>query len=190
MENKKRCQWCQSSEKMMEYHDNYWGSPVHDDQELYAKLVLDLNQAGLSWKTILNKTENFYEAYDQFDIKKVANYTEEDRERLIQNSGIIRNKLKINAAIINAQKVLEIQKEFGTFDAYLWKFVDGKSVQHHIKDETKVPASDDLSDKISKDMKKRGFKFTGTTVIYAYLQAVGIINDHVESCFRYQELSS
>ncbi|MDR0300667.1 MAG: DNA-3-methyladenine glycosylase I [Streptococcaceae bacterium] len=189
MTEKVRCAWCQSSEKMIHYHDTYWGSPLHDDQELYAKLVLDLNQAGLSWNTILNKTETFYAAFDNFDIEKVANYGEAERERLVQDAGIIRNKMKINAAIVNAQKVLEIQKEFGSFAAYLWGFVDGKPVQHHVIDELSVLASDELSDRISKDMKKRGFKFTGTTVIYAYLQAVGIINDHIRSCFRYEELS-
>ncbi|GAB2027023.1 DNA-3-methyladenine glycosylase I [Lactovum odontotermitis] len=174
---------------MIHYHDTYWGTPQHDDQELYAKLVLDLNQAGLSWSTILNKTENFCTAFDNFDIAKVAQYDTPKVEALMQNAGIIRNKLKINAAIVNAQKVLEIQQEFGSFDKYLWGFVDGKTVQHHVMDESKIPASDTLSDKISKDMKKRGFKFTGTTVVYAYLQAVGIINDHVEGCFRYKELS-
>jgi len=188
-DNKQRCAWCQSSEKMMAYHDTYWGTPLHDDQELYAKLVLDLNQAGLSWNTILNKMENFYAAFDNFDIKKVAAYGENKVASLLQDAGIIRNKLKVNAAIINAQKVLEIQEEFGSFDAYLWTFVNGKTIQHHITDESKIPASDELSNKISKDMKKRGFKFTGTTVIYAYLQAVGIINDHVKSCFRYKELT-
>ncbi len=190
MIEKTRCDWCLSSENMMQYHDTFWGTPLHDDQELYAKLVLDLNQAGLSWNTILNKTENFYAAFDKFNIEKVAKYDDTDRERLIQNEGIIRNKLKVNAAIVNAQKVLAIQKEFGSFDAYLWGFVNRKVVENHLSDEASRPASTELSDRISKDMKKRGFKFTGTTVIYAYLQAVGIVNDHLTSCFRYQELTS
>ncbi|HEY0222564.1 MAG TPA: DNA-3-methyladenine glycosylase I [Lactovum miscens] len=190
MIEKTRCDWCLSSENMMQYHDTFWGTPLHDDQELYAKLVLDLNQAGLSWNTILNKTENFYAAFDNFNIEKVAKYDDTDRERLIQNEGIIRNKLKVNAAIVNAQKVLAIQKEFGSFDAYLWGFVNRKVVENHLSDEASRPASTELSDRISKDMKKRGFKFTGTTVIYAYLQAVGIVNDHLTSCFRYQELTS
>lgn len=190
MIEKTRCDWCLSSENMMHYHDTFWGTPLHDDQELYAKLVLDLNQAGLSWNTILNKTENFYAAFDNFNIEKVAKYDDTDRERLIQNEGIIRNKLKVNAAIVNAQKVLDIQKEFGSFDAYLWGFVNRKVVENHLSDEASRPASTELSDRISKDMKKRGFKFTGTTVIYAYLQAVGIVNDHLTSCFRYQELTS
>lgn len=184
-----RCRWCQSSEKMMHYHDTFWGTPLHDDQELFAKLILDMNQAGLSWNTILNKTENFYAAFDQFDIKKVAAYDEAKFEELLQNAGIIRNKLKIRAAITNAQKVREVQREFGSFDAYLWAFTGGKVVQHQIKDEKKIPASNDLSDQISKDLKKRGFKFVGTTIIYAYLQAVGVINDHASYCFRQQELS-
>ncbi|MBB5888395.1 DNA-3-methyladenine glycosylase I [Lactovum miscens] len=190
MIEKTRCDWCLSSENMMHYHDTFWGTPLHDDQELYAKLVLDLNQAGLSWNTILNKIENFYAAFDNFNIEKVAKYDDTDRERLIQNEGIIRNKLKVNAAIVNAQKVLAIQKEFGSFDAYLWGVVNRKVVENHLSDEASRPASTELSDRISKDMKKRGFKFTGTTVIYAYLQAVGIVNDHLTSCFRYQELTS
>ncbi|GBG97241.1 DNA-3-methyladenine glycosylase I [Lactococcus termiticola] len=185
---KERCKWCLSSDKMMQYHDEYWGKPVHDDQELFAKLVLDLNQAGLSWNTILNKMENFYAAFDGFDIEKVARYDEAKYESLMQDAGIIRNKLKIRAAINNAQRVLEIQKAFGSFDAYIWSFVDGKSIQHKISDEAEVPASNELSDRMSKDMKKRGFKFVGTTVIYAYLQAIGVINDHADYCFRNAEL--
>ncbi|CAM3085868.1 DNA-3-methyladenine glycosylase I [Lactococcus hircilactis] len=188
MPEKKRCAWCESSPKMEHYHDEFWGTPLHDDQELFAKLVLDMNQAGLSWNTILNKQEHFYEAFDQFDIKKVASYDQKKVDELIQNAGIIRNKLKINAAIQNAKIVCDIIKEFGTFDAYIWSFTDGKVVQHHIKNESEVPASDALSDRMSKAMKKRGFKFVGTTIIYAYLQAIGVINDHVETCFRYSEL--
>lgn len=188
MTEKSRCQWCLSSEKMIHYHDTFWGSPLHDDQELFAKLVLDMNQAGLSWSTILNKQENFYEAFDNFNIEKVANYDEIKFDELIQNAGIIRNKLKIRAAINNAQKVLEIQKEFGSFDAYIWSFTGGKVCQNKVDDESKVLATNQLSDTMSKDMKKRGFKFVGSTIIYAYLQAIGVINDHVASCFRYKEL--
>ncbi|PCR99493.1 DNA-3-methyladenine glycosidase I [Lactococcus fujiensis JCM 16395] len=173
---------------MMKYHDEFWGTPLHDDQELFAKLVLDMNQAGLSWNTILNKQENFYVAFDQFQLDKVANYGQEKVAELLQNSGIIRNKLKVNAAINNARKVLEIQAEWGSFDAYIWSFTSGKVEQHRIQDESKVPATNELSDRMSKDMKKRGFKFTGSTVIYAYLQAIGVINDHVETCFKYAEL--
>ncbi|MFC4652791.1 DNA-3-methyladenine glycosylase I [Lactococcus nasutitermitis] len=185
---KQRCKWCQSSEKMIHYHDSFWGNPLHGDQELFAKLVLDMNQAGLSWNTILNKQENFYAAFDDFDIAKVASYDDDKFNALMNNAGIIRNRLKIAAAINNAQKVLEVQKEFGSFDTYIWSFTAGKVLQHHIIDESEIPATNDLSDKMSKDMKKRGFKFTGSTVIYAYLQAIGVINDHAESCFRQAEL--
>ena len=189
MENKQRCNWCQSSEKMVHYHDNYWGTPLHDDQELFAKLILDMNQAGLSWSTILNKQENFYEAFDQFDIQTVANYDEAKELELRENAGIIRNKLKISAAINNAQKVLEIQKEFGSFANYIWSFTNREVVQHKITDESQVPATNELSEQMSKDMKKRGMKFVGPTVIYAYLQAIGVINDHADYCFRNAELS-
>lgn len=185
---KTRCNWCQSSDKMMAYHDNYWGTPTHGDQELFAKLVLDMNQAGLSWNTILNKMESFYEAYDDFDIETVANYDAVKFDELLSNPGIIRNKLKVAAATNNAQKVLEIQKEFGSFDAYIWSFTDGKVEQHEISDESEIPATNELSDQMSKDMKKRDFKFTGSTVIYAYLQAIGVINDHAKYCFKYDEL--
>lgn len=173
----------------MAYHDNFWGTPLHDDQELFAKLVLDMNQAGLSWNTILNKMEHFYAAFDDFDIQTVANYDEQKYEELLGNAGIIRNKLKIRAAITNAQIVLDLQKEFGSFDAYIWSFTGGKTEQHHISKESQIPATNELSDRMSKDMKKRGMKFIGSTVIYAYLQAVGVVNDHVRDCFRYGELT-
>lgn len=189
MAEKKRCNWCLSSEKMIHYHDTYWGVPLHDDQELFAKLVLDMNQAGLSWATILNKQENFYVAFNNFEIEKVASYDEAKEAELLQNTGIIRNKLKVKAAINNAQKVLEIQKEFGSFDTYIWSFVEGQVQQYRREDETQVPATNTLSDRMSKDLKKRGFKFTGSTVIYAYLQAIGVINDHIEACFRNEDLS-
>ena len=184
----RRCNWCLSTDKMIHYHDTYWGVPLHNDQELFAKLVLDLNQAGLSWATILNKQGNFYEAFDNFEIEKVAVYDENKEQELLQNAGIIRNKLKVKAAIVNAQKVLEIQKEFGSFNKYIWSFTDGKVLQHRVNDESEIPATNELSDKMSKDMKKRGFKFTGSTVIYAFLQAVGVINDHADYCYRQAEL--
>lgn len=184
----RRCNWCLSTDKMIHYHDTYWGVPLHNDQELFAKLVLDLNQAGLSWATILNKQENFYEAFDNFEIEKIAVYDENKEQELLQNAGIIRNKLKVKAAIVNAQKVLEIQKEFGSFNKYIWSFTDGKVLQHQVNDESEIPATNELSDKMSKDMKKRGFKFTGSTVIYAFLQAVGVINDHADYCYRQAEL--
>ncbi|MCT1174598.1 DNA-3-methyladenine glycosylase I [Lactococcus lactis] len=188
MNELRRCNWCLSTDKMIHYHDTYWGVPLHNDQELFAKLVLDLNQAGLSWATILNKQENFYEAFDNFEIEKVAVYDENKEQELLQNAGIIRNKLKVKAAIVNAQKVLEIQKEFGSFNKYIWSFTDGKVLQHRVNDESEIPATNELSDKMSKDMKKRGFKFTGSTVIYAFLQAVGVINDHADYCYRQAEL--
>ena len=186
--DKKRCKWCLSSEKMIHYHDTYWGTPVHDDQELFAKLVLDMNQAGLSWSTILTKQESFYEAYDQFEIEKVASYSKEKEEALRQEAGIIRNKLKIAAAVNNAQKVLELQKEFGSFDKYIWSFSKGQVLQHQITDESQVPVNNAFAEAMSKDMKKRGMKFVGPTIIYAYLQAIGVINDHADYCFRNKEL--
>lgn len=188
MNELRRCNWCLSTDKMIHYHDTYWGVPLHNNQELFAKLVLDLNQAGLSWATILNKQENFYEAFDNFEIEKIAVYDENKEQELLQNAGIIRNKLKVKAAIVNAQKVLEIQKEFGSFNKYIWSFTDGKVLQHQVNDESEIPATNELSDKMSKDMKKRGFKFTGSTVIYAFLQAVGVINDHADYCYRQAEL--
>ena len=184
----RRCNWCLSTDKMIHYHDTYWGVPLHNDQELFAKLVLDLNQAGLSWATILNKQENFYEALDNLENAKLAVYEDKKEQKHIQNAGIIRNKLKVKAAIVNAQKVLEIQKEFGSFNKYIWSFTDGKVLQHRVNDESEIPATNELSDKMSKDMKKRGFKFTGSTVIYAFLQAVGVINDHADYCYRQAEL--
>lgn len=187
-QSKERCSWCLSSEKMIAYHDEYWGKPIHDDQELFAKLVLDLNQAGLSWATILNKQENFYAAFNNFDIQKVANYTEKDRARLLQDAGIIRNRLKVNAAIVNAKAVLEIQKEFGSFDSYLWGFVGGVPEVHTFERDSQLPTSNALSDRLSKDLKRRGFKFVGTTIIYAYLESIGIINDHLTTCYRREEL--
>lgn len=184
---KVRCGWSTQTEKMSRYHDEVWGRPVYDDQQLFQKLILDMMQAGLSWSTILNKWENFDEAFDGFAIDTVAKYDEAKVEELMNNAGIIRNRRKIEAAIHNAQVVQQLQKEFGSFSNYLWGFVDGQ-VQvggyEHLED---VPATTELSDRMSKDMKKRGFKFAGSTTIYAFLQAVGIVNDHVTSCFRYQE---
>lgn len=187
---KSRCNWAESNEKMMGYHDEVWGVPLYDDQQLFAKLMLDLNQAGLSWNTILNKWESFHQAYDDFEIAKVANYTTEKIESLMNDAGIIRNRRKINAAVINAQKVLEIQKEWGSFSVYLWSFVDGKPVVNHWEHLEEVPTTSPLSDTISKDLKRRGFSFVGSTTIYAFLQAVGIVNDHLVTCFRHGELSS
>lgn len=184
-----RCQWSGNNENMQVYHDTVWGVPEYEDQRLFRKLILDMNQAGLSWQTILNKMENFDQAYDQFDIEKVARYDEEKVASLMQDAGIIRNRRKIEAAIINAQKVLEMQAEGLSFSDYLWGFVDHQVVDNKISVVSEIPAKTELSDTIEKDLKKRGFKFVGSTTIYAFLQAVGIVNDHETACFRYQELS-
>ena len=185
---KKRCLWAENDEKMSVYHDTVWGRPEHDDRKLFAKLSMDLMQAGLSWRTILYKQEGFMKAFDNFDIEVVAAYDEAKYEELMQDAGIIRNRLKIRAIINNASRVLEVQKEFGSFDAYLWSFTQGKTVRNKWKSMSEIPASTPLSDVISKDMKKRGFKFVGTTIIYAFIQAVGIVNDHTTDCFVYKEL--
>lgn len=177
-----RCPWSESNEKMQAYHDEVWGVPEFGDQQLFRKLVLDMNQAGLSWNTILNKMENFDVAYEGFAIGTVAAFDEEKVETLMQDSGIIRNRRKIEAAITNAQCVLEIQKEFGSFSDYLWKFVDFQPIENQFSTVTEVPTKTPLSDEISKDLKKRGFKFVGTTIIYAFMEAVGMVNDHLLTC--------
>jgi DNA-3-methyladenine glycosylase I len=171
---------------MAKYHDEIWGVPVHDDRVLFAKLCLDLMQAGLTWRTILHKQENFEKAFDGFHIETVANYDDAKYEELMRDVGIVRNKLKIRAIINNAARVMELQKEFGSFDAYLWGFTNGKTIRNAWRSLDETPASTPLSDAISKDLKKRGFRFVGTTIIYAFLQAVGIVNDHVTTCFRYE----
>jgi DNA-3-methyladenine glycosylase I len=181
-----RCPWAEGDEKMMKYHDEVWGVPVHDDQKLFAKLCLDLMQAGLVWRTILYKQENFEKAFDGFHIETVAGYDEAKYEELMNDAGIVRNKLKICAIINNAARVLEVQKEFGSFDAYLWSFTSGETIKNAWQTLDEIPASTPLSDNISKDLKKRGFRFVGTTIIYAFLQAVGIVNDHLTTCFRYK----
>lgn len=188
MNDKSRCAWCLSSEKYIQYHDTEWGVPVKDDNILFEFLILEGAQAGLSWSTILKKREGYKVAFDQFDYKKIAQYPAEKVEELMQNPGIVRNRLKIKSTITNAQKFMEVQKEFGSFSNYLWSFVNHQPIQNHIKKLSEVPAKTELSDKISKDLLKRGFKFVGSTIIYAYLQAVGVVNDHVEDCFRYPEL--
>lgn len=185
-----RCSWCEGSELYENYHDQEWGVPVYDDQTLFEFLILETFQAGLSWITVLKKRENFRAAFDNFDYKKVALYDEAKFEELIQNAGIIRNKLKIKAAISNAQAFMEIQKEFGSFSTYIWGFVDGKPIKNNFKTLAEVPATTPLSDKISKDLKKRGFKFVGSTVVYAHMQATGMVNDHVTDCFRYNEVNA
>ena len=184
----KRCSWADGDEKMAKYHDEVWGVPVHDDQKLFAKLCLDLMQAGLMWRTILHKQDNFYKAFDDFHIETVAGYDEAKYEELMQDAGIVRNQLKIRAIINNAARVLEIQNEFGSFDAYIWSFTNGETVTNSWQSIDEIPASTPLSDAISKDLKKRGFRFVGTTIIYAFLEAVGVVNDHLTCCFRYNEV--
>ena len=185
---KKRCPWSGKEPLYMAYHDEEWGSPVYDDKTLFEFLLLETFQAGLSWITILKKRENFRKAFDKFDYQKIANYSEDKIASLLQDAGIIRNKLKIKSAVTNAQAFIEIQEEFGSFSKYIWGFVDGKPIKNSFKTMADLPANTPLSDKISKDLKKRGFKFVGSTVVYAHMQATGMVNDHLESCFRYKEV--
>jgi DNA-3-methyladenine glycosylase I len=184
----KRCSWPGEDKLMIEYHDKEWGVPTHDDKILFEYFVLDAFQAGLNWKTILNKRENFRKAFEKFDYKKISKYSEKELERLMNDSGIIRNRQKINSAIINAQRFLEIQKEFGSFDKYIWKFTNHKIIKNKWKSDGEIPAKTKESDKMSEDLKKRGFKFTGSTICYAFMQASGIVNDHTTNCFRWKEL--
>jgi len=186
----KRCEWCLGSEIYMKYHDTEWGVPVYDDQKHFEFLVLESAQAGLSWITILNKRENYRKAYDNFDPNKVARYTEAKKNKLLADAGIVRNRLKIEASINNAQRFLEVQKEFGSFSNYIWGFTKGKQVTGKWKKLSELPASTELSDKVSKDLKKRGFRFLGGTIMYSHLQATGIVNDHLMDCFRYKEIKN
>lgn len=180
----KRCDWCLGDELYIKYHDEEWGVPVHDDRTHFEFLVLESMQSGLSWLTILRKRENFRRAFAGFDPAKVAEYDEAKIAELLQNPGIIRNRRKIEAAINNAQRFLEIQREFGSFDKYIWGFTNGEIITNHYESISEIPATSPLSDEISKDLKKRGFKFLGSVTIYAHLQATGIINDHINKCFR------
>ena len=186
--DKTRCGWCKNDPLYMAYHDTEWGIPVFDDDKLFEFLILETFQAGLSWITILRKRENFRNAFDHFDYKKIANYSDAKYEELLLDAGIIRNKLKIKATISNAVAFMEVQKEFGSFSNYIWGFTQGKPIKNERKNLGELPATTELSDTISKDLKKRGFKFVGSTVIYAHMQATGMINDHVTECFRYQEV--
>lgn len=173
---------------MLHYHDTEWGVPVHDDRKHFEFIVLDGAQAGLSWQTILNKRENYRKAFDNFDPDKVAKYTAQHFKKLMANPGIVRNRLKIQGAIINAQKFIEVQKEFGSFDNYIWQFVRGKTVKNKLNHLSKLPATSKESDAMSADLKKRGFKFVGSTICYAYMQAAGMVNDHLMHCARYKEV--
>ena len=186
--NKSRCTWCGTDPLYIEYHDTEWGVPLFNDDKLFEFLILETFQAGLSWITVLRKRENFRNAFDNFDYKKIVNYDENKFDELINNAGIIRNKLKIRATISNAESFIKIQKEFGSFSKYIWKFVNYKPIVNQWENMDKIPAKTELSDIISKDLKKRGFKFVGSTVIYAHMQATGMVNDHSPSCFRYKEV--
>lgn len=180
---KTRCAWCEKDDLYRNYHDNEWGKPVYDDPTLFEFLILETFQAGLSWYTVLAKRENFREAFAGFDVQQVAAFSEKQIEKLLTDAGIIRNQLKIRAAVTNAQAFIKIQEEFGSFSDYIWKFTNGKPIDNQPKTLKDVPASTPLSDAISKDLKKRGFKFVGTTVVYAHMQATGMVNDHVETCW-------
>jgi DNA-3-methyladenine glycosylase I len=183
-----KCPWSQTHPLLEEYHDAEWGTPIHDDVRHFEFFVMDLFQAGLSWLTILKKREGFREAFDDFDFYQVARYGEEHVRRLLANENIIRNRLKINATIHNAGRFLEVIDEFGSFDDYIWKFTAWKTIHNRFTEQGHLPASTALSDQISKDLKQRGFKFVGSTITYAYLQAAGMVNDHITSCYRYTEL--
>lgn len=188
---KTRCAWCANSfEEYVQYHDDEWGVPVHDDKKHFEFLILESAQAGLSWATILKKREGYRNAFADFDVSMVAEYGSGMVEDLLQDSSIIRNRLKIEAAINNAKRFIAIQKEFGTFDEYIWQFVNGKPIVNHWTKMEEVPVTTPESDALSKDLKKRGFKFVGSTTIYAHMQAIGLVNDHTIDCFRYEELKS
>ncbi len=187
-QNQHRCAWVGDDPRMIAYHDEEWGVPLRDDRKLFEFLILEGMQAGLSWSTILNKRDNFRRAFHDFDPVKIARYTARDVKRLLADAGIIRNRLKIAAAITNAQRFLEVQEEFGTFDRYIWQFVGGKPIQHCFKSIREIPARTKESDALSEDLKQRGFKFVGSTIVYAHMQATGMVNDHTVDCFRYDEV--
>ncbi len=190
MENleNKRCLWAGERQNDIVYHDTEWGVPVHDDKKLFEFLVLETFQAGLSWTTILNKRENFRDAFDNFNAEKISNYGESKVQELIQNKGIIRNKLKINSTILNARLFLDIQREYRSFDSYIWQFTNGTTIVNQREKMNDIPASTSESEAMSKDLKKRGFKFVGSTICYAFMQATGMVNDHTIDCFRYKEV--
>jgi DNA-3-methyladenine glycosylase I len=183
-----RCSWTSTNPLMIEYHDKEWGVPLHDDRKLFEFIILDAFQAGLSWNTIINKRKNFEKAFDNFEPEKIARYKDNKIQKLLNDAGIIRNKMKINSTVNNAKMFLKIQKEFGSFDAYIWQFTGGKTIHNKWKTLKEIPASTKQSDEMSKDLKKRGFNFVGTTICYAFMQAAGMVNDHIISCFRYDKL--
>ena len=190
MNTKQTCSWPTGDKLMMKYHDKEWGVPLHNDRKLFEFLVLEGFQAGLSWRTILWKRENFRKAFDNFDFNKVAKYDKRKISSLMNDAGIIRNKLKIEGAVANAKAFIEVRKEFGTFDKYIWGFTGGKPIHNNFTSLKNLPAKTELSDIISKDLKKRGFKFVGSTIVYAHMQATGMVNDHIKECFRYEEIRS
>ena len=183
----KRCEWSAFSNNpvMIQYHDREWGVPIHDDRTLFEFLVLEGAQAGLTWQTVLNKRENYRKAFHRFDPAKIARYDKEDVKRLLHDPGIIRNRLKVEATVTNARQFLKIQKEFGSFDKYIWRFVGGRPIKHRFGSLREIPATTKESDAASKDLRERGFKFVGSTICYAFMQAVGMVNDHTTKCFRY-----
>ena len=185
----KRCTWPGEDPLYIRYHDREWGIPIHSDRKLFEFLILEGAQAGLSWITVLKKRPAYRKAFDNFDFNKVARYKERKIKQLLNNPGIIRNKLKIRSAISNAKAFIEVRKEFGTFNKYIWQFVDGKPIQNCFNDMKDIPATTELSDQISKDLKKRGFNFVGSTIVYAHMQATGMVNDHTMDCFRYREIN-
>ncbi len=184
-----RCGWVHAHTVEVDYHDHEWGTPVHDDQKHFEFIILDGFQAGLSWLTILRKREHFRAAFDNFDPEQVARYDEHKQQHLLQDKGIVRNRLKIEAATLNAQAFLAVQADFGSFDHYIWSFVDGQTIHNQWQSLAEVPAKTPISDAMSKDLKRRGFKFVGSTICYAYMQAAGLVNDHIVDCFRHAELS-
>lgn len=188
MNNLNRCQWASSNPDYFTYHDTEWGVPLHDDQKLFEFMLLDAFQAGLSWLTILRKRENFRIAFDHFDFERIAGYGPEKIGELLNDQGIIRNRLKIHASVKNAVAFINIREQFGTFDRYIWEFTDNKVIQNNFSLMNEIPARTELSDKISKDLLKRGFTFVGSTIVYAFLQAIGMVNDHTTDCFRHHEL--
>lgn len=185
-----RCPWCLSTDEYVRYHDEEWGVPVHDDRVLFEFLILEGAQAGLSWLTILRKRTGYRKAFAEFDPHRVARITEARRERLMENPAIVRNRAKIAATVSNAKAFLAVQKEFGSFDAYLWRFVDGHPIRNRWRTLAHMPARTPVSDKLSKDLVQRGFKFVGTTICYAYMQAVGLVNDHLRDCFRHAQVAA
>lgn len=189
--NKQRCAWLESNGKVpdiyTQYHDEEWGVPVHDDNVLFEYLILEGAHAGLSWLTILKKREHYREAYDYFDPHKVARYDEAKQHALLQNPGIVRNRLKVASSVTNAQFFLDIQEQYGSFDAYIWRFVDGNTIYNHWQSMDELPSTTPISDAMSKDLKQRGFTFVGSTICYAFMQAVGLVNDHMVGCFKYKK---